>query len=166
MPSTWWDKNLAGSSLGCIGKKATFGTCWRRHPSSFTPIWVQSSVDFIAALKESSQRSSLQVCTLKQLCLALPLHLTAGCTTQLVVWTMQMSPAMRRLSGPVRTFMVPMLHALIGGVQAWLSVWSEVQIRIWPSWCHCHSLSLASVKSRLLLPFWHRITWVVPEKGR
>ena len=35
-----------------------------------------------------------------------------------------------------------------GGVLAWLSVWSEVQICIWPSWCHCHSLSLASVKSR------------------
>ena len=25
-----------------------------------------------------------------------------------------------------------------------------------PSWCHCHSLSLASVKSRLVLPFWYR----------
>jgi len=28
---------------------------------------------------------------------------------------------------------------------AWLSVWDEVQICIWPSWCHCHSLSLAPV---------------------
>ena len=27
------------------------------------------------------------------------------------------------------------------------------------------SLTLASVKSRLVLPFWHRLTWVVPEKG-
>ena len=36
---------------------------------------------------------------------------------------------------------------------------------MWPSWCHCHSLSLASVKSRLVLPFWYRLTWVVPEKG-
>ena len=36
---------------------------------------------------------------------------------------------------------------------------------IWPSWCHCHSLSLASVKSRLVLPFWYRPTRVVPEKG-
>jgi len=33
-------------------------------------------------------------------------------------------------------------------------VWGEVQICIWPSWCHCHSLSLASVKSILVLPFW------------
>ena len=42
---------------------------------------------------------------------------------------------------------------LSGGVLAWLSVWIEVQTCIWPSWCHCHSLSLASVKSRLVLPF-------------
>jgi len=48
---------------------------------------------------------------------------------------------------------------------AWLSVWSEVQTWVWPSWCHCHSLSLASVKSRLVLPFWYRLTRVVPEKG-
>ena len=26
-------------------------------------------------------------------------------------------------------------------------------------------LPLASVKSRLVLPFWYRLTWVVPEKG-
>jgi len=32
-------------------------------------------------------------------------------------------------------------------------VWSEVQTCIWPSWCHCHSLSLASVKSRLVFIF-------------
>ena len=51
-----------------------------------------------------------------------------------------------------------------GGVLAWLSVWSEVQTCIWPSWCHCHSLSLAAVKSRLVLPFWYRLTQVVLEK--
>jgi len=52
-----------------------------------------------------------------------------------------------------------------GGVLAWLSVWSEVQTCIWSSWCHCHSPSLASVKSRLVLPFWYQLTWVVLEKG-
>ena len=31
--------------------------------------------------------------------------------------------------------------------------------------CHCHSLSLASVKSRLVLPIWYRLTLVVPDKG-
>ena len=50
-------------------------------------------------------------------------------------------------------------------VLAWLSVWSDVQICMWPSWCHCYSLSLASVKSRLVLTFWYRLTWVVPDKG-
>jgi len=34
---------------------------------------------------------------------------------------------------------------LSGGVLAWLSVWSEVQICIWPSGCHGHSLSFTSV---------------------
>ena len=52
-----------------------------------------------------------------------------------------------------------------GGVLAWSSVWSEVQTCIWPNRCHCHSLSLASVKSRLVLPFCYQLTRVVPEKG-
>jgi len=36
-----------------------------------------------------------------------------------------------------------------------------------PGWCHCYShysLSLAPVKSRLVLPFWYRLTRVVPDK--
>ena len=48
---------------------------------------------------------------------------------------------------------------------AWLSVWSEVQTCIWSSRCHFHSLSLASLKSRLVLPFWYWLTRVVPDKG-
>ena len=58
----------------------------------------------------------------------------------------------------------PVCKKLSGGVLAWLSVWRKVQTCIWPSWCHCHSLSLVSVKSRLVLPFWYRLTRVVPEK--
>ena len=54
---------------------------------------------------------------------------------------------------------------LSDGVLAWSSVWSKMQTCIRPSWCHCHSLSLASVKSRLVLPFWYRLTRVVPDKG-
>jgi len=50
---------------------------------------------------------------------------------------------------------------LSGRVLACLSVWSEVQTCIRPSWCHFHLLSLASVKSRLVLPFWYLLTWVV-----
>ena len=59
----------------------------------------------------------------------------------------------------------PACRKLSGGVLAWLSLESEVQTCIWPSWCHCHSLSLASVKSRLVLPVWYRLTWVVLEQG-
>ena len=56
----------------------------------------------------------------------------------------------------------PACKKLSGGVLVWSSVWSEMQTCIWPS---CQSLSLASVKSRLVLPFWYRLTRVVPEKG-
>jgi len=59
----------------------------------------------------------------------------------------------------------PACEKLSGGVLAWLSDWSVVQTCIWHSGCHCHSLSLASVKSRLVLTFWYQLTWVVPDKG-
>jgi len=58
----------------------------------------------------------------------------------------------------------PACKKLSGDVLAWFSVWSEVQTCIWCSWCHCHSLSLASVKSRLVLSFWYRLIRVVPDK--
>ena len=45
-------------------------------------------------------------------------------------------------------------------VLVWLSAWSELQTCIRPSWCHCHSLSLVWVKSRLILPFWYWLTCV------
>jgi len=59
----------------------------------------------------------------------------------------------------------PACKKLSGEVLAWLSVWNEMQTCIWPSSCHCHSLSLASIKSRLVLPFVYWLTWVAPEKG-
>jgi len=59
----------------------------------------------------------------------------------------------------------PACKKLSGGVLTRLSVWSEMQTCIWPSWCQCHSLSLASVKSRLVLPSWYRLTRVVLDKG-
>ena len=42
---------------------------------------------------------------------------------------------------------------LSGVVLAWLSVWSEMQTCICPSWCYYHLLSLASVESRLVFTF-------------
>ena len=47
----------------------------------------------------------------------------------------------------------PACKKLSGEVLAWLSVWIKVQICIRPGWCHCHSQSLASVKSRLVFAF-------------
>ena len=58
----------------------------------------------------------------------------------------------------------PACKKLNGGVLSWLFVWREVQTCIWPSGFHCHSLSFAPVKSRLVLPFWYRLTWVVSDK--
>jgi len=51
---------------------------------------------------------------------------------------------------------------LSGWVLAWLS---GVQCRL--AYGHCHSMSLAPVKSRLVLPFWYRLTQVhvVLDKG-
>ena len=59
----------------------------------------------------------------------------------------------------------PACKKLSGGVLVWLSVWSELQTYVRPSWCHCHSVSLTSVKSRLVSPFWYQLTRVVPDKG-
>ena len=57
---------------------------------------------------------------------------------------------------PVKNWVVECWHGYLSGARCGLA---------WPSWCHCHSLSLASVKSRLVLPFWCRLTRVVPGKG-
>ena len=38
-------------------------------------------------------------------------------------------------------------------VVAWLPVWSKLQTCIWPSWCYCHSLSLAFSKIRIGFTF-------------
>jgi len=65
-------------------------------------------------------------------------HLHAFSALTLLVGWQEGHPAPKKLSGMVL---------------AWLSVCSEMQTYIWPSWCHFHSLSLASVKYRLFLPF-------------
>ena len=52
-----------------------------------------------------------------------------------------------------------------GGVLARVSVQGEVQICPWPNWCHCHPLSLALVKSRLVYLSGTGSPRVVPDKG-
>jgi len=49
---------------------------------------------------------------------------------------------------------------LSGEMLAWSCVWVKLQICTWPSWCHCHSLSLALVN-----PDWFYLpgfTFLVP----
>ena len=58
---------------------------------------------------------------------------------------------------PVKNWVVGCWCGYLSGVRA--------QTCIWPSWCHCHTLSLATVKSRLVIPFWYWLTRVVPGKG-
>jgi len=53
---------------------------------------------------------------------------------------------------PVKNWVVGCWHGYLSGARS----------DIWPS---CHSLSLASVKSRLVLPFLYRLTRVVLDKG-
>jgi len=67
----------------------------------------------------------------------------------LLVGRQEGHPACKKLSGGM-----PLL--------ARLSVWGDVQICIWPSRCHCHSLSLAPVN-----PDWFYLpgfTFLVPAQ--
>ena len=106
-----------------------------------------SDCRFCIQLARTSQRRQLMFYGYILIVVALPSVLSA---LTLLVGRQEGHPACKKLSG---------------GVLAWLSVWSEVQTCIWPSWYHhCHSLSLASVKSRLVLPLWYRLTRVVPDK--
>ena len=105
--------------------------------------------NYTSPLLTSSYRMSIAYTAYKHICVAVTI------TTSLQCFDCWMGG--RKGNRPVKN--------LSGGVLAWLSVWSKMQTCIWPSWCHCHSLSLASVKSRLVLPFWYRLTQVVPEKG-
>jgi len=57
------------------------------------------------------------------------------------------------------------LSGVSDGVLVWSSVWSKVQIVcIWSSCQPKTPSSLATFKSRLVLPFWYRLTQVVLEK--
>ena len=59
----------------------------------------------------------------------------------LLVGRQEGHPACKKQSGVVLAWLSGWLR---GGVLTWLSGWSKVHTCIWPSWCHCHSLSLAS----------------------
>ena len=62
----------------------------------------------------------------------------------------------RKSIRPVKNWVVGCWHGYLSGVRC--------RLAYVPADATANSLSLASVKSRLVLPFWYRLTWVVPEK--
>jgi len=92
------------------------------------------------------------------------LHSTSGSTDTLFLFFLFSYSCRGSVAFSAMTLLVgrqeghPDCKKLSGGMLAWLSVWSKVQTCIWPSGFHCHSLSVAPVKSRLFLPFWYRLT--------
>ena len=62
----------------------------------------------------------------------------------------------RKGIGPVKNWVMGCWHGYLSGARCRLAYGSADATA---------THSLASVKSRLVLPFWYRLTWVVPEKG-
>ena len=141
-------------------------------PAMWTADWVRRNIRAIACQPVSVPTLSETSCWNR-----LTSELRAFCTSSATIGAATASMGWH--TPPFRLYHVPSVPwrcwlggrkgirpvKLSGWLLAWLSVWSQVQTCIWPSWCHCHSLSLASVKSRLVLPFWYQLTRVVPDKG-
>ena len=92
----------------------------------------------------------------------IPLPLTVSCFSKIQIGFTSLVPAHPGSPGKRA---VKRMCVCVCVVECWHKVWSEVQTCIWPSGCHYHSMSLASAKSRLVLPFCYRLTRLVPEKG-
>ena len=126
------------------------------HLAATSPQCVWVTTQHLAA-NEGSVVLTAQLTTVNKASLLLTVSLFV------FIYLLTASSALTRLVG--RQEGHPACKKLSGGVLAWLSVWTKVQTCIWPIGCHCHSLSLASVKSRLVLPFCYRLTRVIPDKG-
>jgi len=63
------------------------------------------------------------------------------CTLPSMLWRCWLGG--RKGIWPVKNWVVGCWHGYLSGVRCTFG--------IWPSWCHCHSLSIASVISRLVL---------------
>ena len=130
---------------------------WVPHPLHWTDGW---RTVYSAAIAESARwscRASFppQNCSFVYLCItAILLILQIGYTDftdcvylPSVLWRCWLVG--RKGIRPVKNWVVGFWRGCLSGAR----------------WCHCHSLSLAPVKSRLVLPFWYRLIWVVPDKG-
>ena len=60
----------------------------------------------------------------------------------------------------------PAHKKLSDGVLVWLSVWSEVRMIVHgPADATATASSLASLKSRMILPFWYRLIQIILEEA-
>ena len=146
----------AGTHPQCCRSRALSSRCGQRHVDSWhirlnTDLLKNNTTRFFLRHSVGSVRWQFFL-------LCVPYHLTS------VFWCLFLPSVLWRcwLGGRKG---IRLVKKLSGGVLAWLSVWNEVQTCIWPIWCHYHSLSLASVKSKLVLPLWYWLTRVVPDKG-
>jgi len=96
--------------------------CNRRHKTHSYPA-AHDAMQLAATISRNDERKKLQ-----------HFYIVAFSVLTLLVGRQEGHPACKNLSG---------------GMLVWLCVWVKVQISIWPSWCHCHSLSLALVNSDL-----------------
>ena len=138
-----WERECLGRTLDVVFADNAARVCrsWRWNFSregvgSNVTRWVQAASELSCTFQRESCSSVFrQVCHHSVLSFAAmysTVYSTFSALT-LLVGRQEGHPACKKLSG---------------GVLAWLSVWSEVQTCIRPSWCHCHSMSLAPVKSR------------------
>ena len=138
---------LAFMAQATMGSKAKCGQNWSKYTTVMlilTPLTLQiskalalASIIYGLGLKGVALNSCLHLNRLQCICISADLYR----------WRYPFS-ALTLLVGRQEGHLA--CKNLSGGVLVWLSVWTEVHTCIWPSWCHCHSLSLASVKSRLV----------------
>ena len=149
-----------------------FGYCnnttWKEEAKAGSPQWVPKSAGAKVILGTSDNWSSMLMkwwlhftgkvwvsawaeCQISRL-QAIQCQESIPCALTLLVGWQEGHPARKNLSDEVL---------------AWLSVWSEVQmICKWSSWCHCHPIIFASVKSRMVCPSGTSLPRLCWKKGR
>ena len=157
-----WQGRVAGQGCVCGGGRA-WHLHWRRTAHWDSVGRRHSDWDNVTAPRLASESGGRDIACVTLHCAILPsspyYNYSACFVTGITLSISALTLLVRWQEGHLAC------KKLSGRMLAWLSVWSDVQTCIWPSWCHCHSLSLAAVKSRLVLPFWYWLTRVVPDKG-
>jgi len=135
----WTDRNAIWEWMDSLGPKervlygGTYGCVWWTWLNNLAAMWAVTITAITTCLWLVVLRSDATKHTVKMHSLVV-LFMLLLCTLPSVL---------RRCWLGGRKGIRPVKNC--GGVLAWLSVRAEVQICIWPSWCHCHSLSVAAV---------------------